>query len=560
MLSGEEKSTVANEFSKRGSFAAEVLEYAAPEEVAKTSVPNVSLRKNAEEPLGEAGSQKQDGNSSETKNSSGHLSEEGKETDNEKTTPQGANSATGVTEKSDQIPAASSHEENTRKEKRDVNSWMKQKRTSAQSNQGEQQRTGQQVKTEKAEPKDTSSSSRTPQKEFAREEHQHRKGKDPTAEQTHSGEGNKVESEQEKRKEEMGDNIQLSKMSDATKCWQSLFFLLFNNHAPDDGLLDMWAQFKKGCLQRSDIEAAIESVKGDIQENEREVLHRICSDENASDAARLLCKMKECAQLKDDTWRLLFTAIRDRVSCPISRDKKVPIVMGGQARFMTLQEIEEKLIQEDILTSHSSVPDQMIHNDLMDAQFNTENFRKSLKKSYENRLSKEKETMKKNNPKLKPGELEKKAAAQAKLETKQSKEAQILKLRVAMMAEHKYQKSIERVMKEYGIPALVLRGVNTYKDIAKFLESFGIEVSRLKAFKCDCKKNECKCTFECEHDVVTMALLPTGPFVFFSQVMQAYVIPDYLSIFAGENQRGQHSLGRKPERPEGGFKELQDRG
>merc|ERR1712037_23127 len=180
------------------------------------------------------------------------------------------------------------------------------------------------------------------------------------------GEGNKVESEQEKRKEEMGEKIQLNKMSDGTKCWQSLFFLLFNNHVPDDGLLDMWAQFKKGSLQRSNIETAIESVKGDIQENEREALHRICSDESASDAARLLCKMKECAQLKDDTWRLLFTAIRDRVSCPISRDKKVPIVMGGQARLMTLEEIEEKLIQEDpgILTSQSCVPNQMIHNDL----------------------------------------------------------------------------------------------------------------------------------------------------------------------------------------------------
>ena len=87
----------------------------------------------------------------------------------------------------------------------------------------------------------------------------------------------------------------------------------------------------------------LESVKGDIQENEREVLHRLCSDESASDAACLLFKMKECTELKDDTWRLLFTAIRDGVTCPISRDKKVPIVIGGQARLMTLQEIEEKL-------------------------------------------------------------------------------------------------------------------------------------------------------------------------------------------------------------------------
>ena len=119
---------------------------------------------------------------------------------------------------------------------------------------------------------------------------------------------------------------------------------------------------------------------------------------------------------------------------------------------------------------------------------------------------------------LKPDEFERKAAAQAKDETKQSKEAQLLKHRLAMMAENKVQKSIERVMKEYDIPALVLRGVNTFKDIASFLESFGIEVSRLKAFKCKCSP-ECKCSLECEHDIVTIALLPNGPLVSFNQVL-----------------------------------------
>ena len=84
-----------------------------------------------------------------------------------------------------------------------------------------------------------------------------------------------------------------------------------------------------------------------------------------------------------------------------------------------------------------------------------------------------------------------------------------------MMAEHKVQKHIERVMKEYGIPALVLRGVNTYNDIAKFLENFGVKVSRLKAFQNVKLEN---CTLECEHDIVTIALLPGGPLVCFNQV------------------------------------------
>ena len=98
--------------------------------------------------------------------------------------------------------------------------------------------------------------------------------------------------------------------------------------------------------------------------------------------------------------------------------------------------MSEKLIKEDpgIFTSQSSVPDQMIHNDLMDAQFNTENFRESLKELYENKLSKAKQTLAENNRKWKPGEVENQAAAQAKMETKKSREAQILKLRVAMIA------------------------------------------------------------------------------------------------------------------------------
>merc|ERR550532_2659840 len=133
----------------------------------RKTIPNASLRKNVEEPLGEAGSRQQDGGSSETKKPSEHLAEEGKVADTEKTTPpQGANSATGVTEKSDQMQAAGSHEENTTKEKPDVNSWMKnykkQKKSGGKGNPGEQQKTPRHQETnEKAkQPKQTSSSSR----------------------------------------------------------------------------------------------------------------------------------------------------------------------------------------------------------------------------------------------------------------------------------------------------------------------------------------------------------------------------------------------------------------
>ena len=61
---------------------------------------------------------------------------------NEKTINQDVNSVTGVTEKSDQMQTAGPHEENTKREKPDVKSWMKnykKQRTDGKSNPGEQQ-------------------------------------------------------------------------------------------------------------------------------------------------------------------------------------------------------------------------------------------------------------------------------------------------------------------------------------------------------------------------------------------------------------------------------------
>ena len=222
--------------------------------------------------------------------------------------------------------------------------------------------------------------------------------------------------------------------------WKKLFLLLFNNQLPDIDLPRMWAQFKKEHLNRSDIELAILSVQDHVRESEREKLAKICSDESAN--------FLDSAELEDNTWRLLFTSIRDRELCPISRDIKMLIVQDGQTRLMSIQEIEEKFCSEnpDILKSQTSVPDQIIHDDLIDAQFNITCVRESLKQLYENKLAHGKISLEKVNPNWKTADAEKQAAAEAKRETKNSKEAQFLKRRVAMMAEHKVQKHIERVM------------------------------------------------------------------------------------------------------------------
>ena len=71
------------------------------------------------------------------------------------------------------------------------------------------------------------------------------------------------------------------------------------------------------------------------------------------------------------------------------------------------------------------------------------------------RLTEAKTTLSEDNPKWTNAEVEKQAAAQAKTETKESREAKLLQLRVAMIAEDVVQKSILTPMKEFGngIPA-----------------------------------------------------------------------------------------------------------
>ena len=344
--------------------------------------------------------------------------------------------------------------------------------------------------------------------------------------------------------------------ANSKETWKRLFNILFNNKEPDDALPDMWSQFKKENLHRSEIRTAIESFKDDLheaarrkfcsmssEESENEVsptassmnecslqqcqildslVEKLCDlsiDENGGEAD-IMALMRECSLLDDNFWRLLFTAIRDRKVDRISEVRRIPILEGGQTKHMSMTDIEQKFISEnpDLLTEQRSVPDQMIHEDLIDAHFNTEYVRESLKRCYDKNFSEAKKTLAEDNPKWSNKEVERQATAQANLETRESKEAKLLNGRVAMTAEHVVQKSILRAMEEFGIPVYVFRGVNTYDDIGKLLdEGFGFKMSRLKAFKSGSSAS----TLECEHDISAMALLPSGPLVTFIQVAKS---------------------------------------
>ena len=305
-----------------------------------------------------------------------------------------------------------------------------------------------------------------------------------------------------------------SRMDEAHGFWKKLFFLLHNNSQPDSDLPYMWAQFKANNLQKSDITTALENVGDQLRDEVRSRLESILSDETAN----CLDLMKNCPQFEDDFWCLLFSAIRDRESTPISSDKKVPILEGGQLRFMTVEEIERKFESEqpDILTSRTCIPDQMIHDDMIDAPLSTDMAREELRSIYKRNYLKAKEAF--NQPKVNEQEKEKQVDIEARQETNQTREAKALQYRVAMKAEDYVQKSIKRAIEKFKIPVFIFRGVNTYQDIGRFLGEFGIQMSKLKAFK----TRDTEATEECEHDSVILALPSTGPIVSFLQVISTF--------------------------------------
>ena len=221
--------------------------------------------------------------------------------------------------------------------------------------------------------------------------------------------------------------------------------------------------------------------------------------------------------LSETFWYLMFTAIRDRNTKPVDKSKVLRLISDGQEKYMTMEDIEEKFASDnpDILTSYTCVPDQAFPH-RADVYLNTQTLARSLKKTYDSNLQKRKETLAADNPKWTREEVEKQASSITLKKIRLSRENQFRRFRISMMAEEKVQKSIKAAMEEFRIPVHVLRGVATFTEIGRFLEDLGIEMSALKAFWSS--DDYGMGTWECEHDIVIIALPPTGPLVAFVQV------------------------------------------
>ena len=214
-------------------------------------------------------------------------------------------------------------------------------------------------------------------------------------------------------------------MSEAKEIWKRLFFLLHNNSQPDNELPSMWTRFKAGHLQKSDLKIAIADISDILSDDVRKRLNTLFSEEETTNSS-LLYTMQTEPLLKDDFWCLLFRAIRDSECTPIDDNTSISIVEAGQTKQMTMAELEERFSSEnkDNLKSQTCVPDQMIHEDLIDAYLSTDSIECSLKQTYENKLSEALEALATENPRWKKGEVEKQAVAQVLLNilTSQNKE------------------------------------------------------------------------------------------------------------------------------------------
>ena len=296
--------------------------------------------------------------------------------------------------------------------------------------------------------------------------------------------------------------------------WKDNFIkYLFNNKEEETNLFPMWRQFVNGILSNQDIKAVVENSDGLFQCEVKDNLIDLAKKTN--NCADFLDELgKDSSFFRDDDWKILLILLRDRESKIIDKEKTIRIMEGGHERSMNIEELQEKFMEDYpyLLTTQSTFPDQLLHND--QERRSTENLIHEIKNLYEENRQTKLVNLKKDYPKKNAKELYKQAEREAKDETVKSKKGQLVASRFSLEAEDNVQKAIKKAAKVHEVPVVVFRGVNTFADVCKHLEDFGIKASTLKNFSKPSSSN----SQECENDIVVVALTTTGPVVSFIQV------------------------------------------
>ena len=305
---------------------------------------------------------------------------------------------------------------------------------------------------------------------------------------------------------------------------------LVNNGDDEETVQPMWCQFMPGRLEKKHIQEVFQKHAQLFTEDIITIYADI--DAQTTSCNDLFQSMKTA--FSDEVWKILTLVIRDKETTVIDHNKTVEILEGGQSRYFTVKDLEDKFMEDypDLFTSQISVPSELIHNDFIEPEINIEKVIEQLKDHYDQRIAEVLEKLQTDYPKKKKEELEREAKKQALEETKHLKEATWACQRIALCAEDTVAKSIRRAAEKAGTPVIIFQGVKTLEEISQYLCDLGIVSSKLKCIT----KRKKDSTLECEHDVGVIALAHSGVVTSFVQVISlTSFVWLIIQLFSGQN-------------------------
>ena len=191
------------------------------------------------------------------------------------------------------------------------------------------------------------------------------------------------------------------------------------------------------------------------------------------------------------------------------------VIVGGNERNLNMADLDQVFLEQnpDLHVTQTCVPEYQGTGDM--EHITSLALMDKLKKIYDSEV--ENKLGQKDMSRMKEAEKKehkKSAEKQALVDLKKTPEANMLQKQQADRAEVIVQEGIYNAVKKHGIVATVLRGIETYQQVGKFLESFGIKYSKFG----NLVKRKEDSTRETEHDVLVVAVLSTGLFITFVQV------------------------------------------
>ena len=278
------------------------------------------------------------------------------------------------------------------------------------------------------------------------------------------------------------------------KMFQSLFFKLYHSKPGDHN--SMWDLFRKGKL---DFDEELLSL---IPDGKKEMFQKYLNEMNENKRK----KLEEEDLSNNDDWMNLFVNLRDKGCKTLEEEETIDIVCSGLKKKMKLSSIEDTVIQEygDIFSSQIAIPEVVIFNE------NKDDLKKNLKDGFHKTMD-QKEKAKPKNSEESFHEIKQRVIKNIN----DSAKAQLLQDIRASEAEVHVQKMALQHAKEAKIPMIAFRGIQTFRDIGKHLEKFGVKLSKLSQLL----KNSNDAELEAEHDIMLISCNGEKIQVTFIQVM-----------------------------------------